>query len=340
MSKDIVILVDYNKRFFSSTTNKAGVDISLIKNLFENRGYKIVISSYNTIDYCDKNLFKKYVLYPSSEDEGLFYKDYIEDVLLMLKESGAILLPEFKYFRAHHNKSCMEMLRKHLDIDELLNIETGVYGTIEEYRENNKIKEPIVIKAASGAGSRFVFKSDDIKQTEKIIKQISKASYSGINGIKDLIAPFFYSGYKPVSRYRKKFIIQKFIPNLMNDWKILVFGNKYYIMKRDNRENDFRASGSGVFSWPEENVDNLLWFAKNIFEKLDVPFLSLDVAFDGKQYYALEFQFTYFGPICLQRSKCFFSHDNHHWVKTVEQPLLEREIVNSVDDYIKSKDET
>jgi len=49
--------------------------------------------------------------------------------------------------------------------------------------------------------------------------------------------------------HRSKFIVQEFIPDLSNDWKVLVFWDKYYVLRRKNRPNDFRASGSGLFSF-------------------------------------------------------------------------------------------
>ena len=53
-----------------------------------------------------------YVVYQSSEDRGLFYKDYIEDLILALEMRGAILVPDFFAFRSHHNKVFQEQIRQ------------------------------------------------------------------------------------------------------------------------------------------------------------------------------------------------------------------------------------
>jgi len=59
-------------------------------------------------------------------------------------------------------------------------------------------------------------------------------------------------GYVKRSLHRRKFVVQNFIGGLTHDYKVLAYGKKYYVVRRDNRPGDFRASGSGLLSWPEE----------------------------------------------------------------------------------------
>ncbi len=102
---------------------------------------------------------------------------------------------------------------------------------------------------------------------------------------------------KKESRFQKKFIVQDLVPNLRNDWKVLVFADRYCILRRDNRPDDFRASGSGLFV-PDKKADfpkHMLNYIKDIFNRTDVPNLSIDFAYDGTQGYILEIQAIYFG---------------------------------------------
>lgn len=77
----------------------------------------------------------------------------------------------------------------------------------------------------------------------KKVKLISRTKYL-LQVIKDNLRPLKHQGYTVNSLYRNKFILQSFIPDLANDWKKVIFGDKYYVLTRHVKKNDFRASGS------------------------------------------------------------------------------------------------
>ena len=79
------------------------------------------------------------------------------------------------------------------------------------------------------------------------------------------------------SYHRKKFIIQSFVPDLKDDWKVLVYNEKYYVLNRKIRKNDFRASGSNIFDFEKDPPEGLLEFSKNLYEEFDVPYASFDI---------------------------------------------------------------
>jgi hypothetical protein len=134
MNKDILLLLDYRDQFYFSTRHRgASVDVERLKKYFSDYGFNLVTKHFYEIDLRKEDYKNKWVLYQSSEDPGLYYKDYIEDILLGLKTQGAQLIPDFKYFRAHHNKVFMEILRDVLNIREIQNIRSRSFGTYEEY---------------------------------------------------------------------------------------------------------------------------------------------------------------------------------------------------------------
>ena len=69
---------------------------------------------------------------------------------------------------------------------------------------------------------------------------LTSVSKDIFNELWDWGRSFKHKAYIRDSKYRKKFIVQNFIEDLSNDWKILVFGKKYYILCRETRKNDFR----------------------------------------------------------------------------------------------------
>lgn len=173
----------------------------------------------------------------------------------------------------------------------------------------------------------------------RYVKKISKTASVGVQ-LKEKVRTKKHSGYKPESLNQKKFIVQPFIPGLKNDWKILVFGNHYYILKRGIRSGDFRASGSGEnykagieAEFPEAQFDHL----KQIYQKLDVPLLSMDYAFDGEKGYLLEFQAVYFGTATHTFCDHYFIKKENGWIHEPKTYSQEEEFVYGITHYLKKQ---
>ena len=141
----------------------------------------------------------------------------------------------------------------------------------------------------------------------------------------------------PYSNYRKKFVIQNFIPGLSGDYKVLVFGDKYYALSRQNRDNDFRASGGGRLNFDPDLPDGIFDFAKTVFDALEVPILSLDIAYDGRRFYLIEFQCLNFGTATLEYSTHFYRLEEGSWVRHDETSILEKEFITSLKMFIKNR---
>jgi len=331
----LLILVDYKNHFYSSTIkNKYSLDLQILINKFRELNFCTEVKKFNEIDFRQKPDYK-YAIYQSSEDRNLHYKEYIEDILLGLKLLNVTLIPRFELFRAHHNKVFMEILR-HISRNECVNsIVSNHYGTYEDLINVNKpIEVPFVIKTSAGTGSKSIELAYNNSELLSKAKTISK-TYQITDYIKEKIKSFLRPAYIPSSMHRRKFIVQKFIPELAFDFKVLVYYDKYYVLKRYNRKNDFRASGSGLFEWPFEPSYRLLDFARSIFEYFNVPIISLDIAFDGSNYFLIEFQFLMFGPYTIEKSRYYFKKINNNWERIEGHSSLENEFVDSISKYIK-----
>jgi glutathione synthase/RimK-type ligase-like ATP-grasp enzyme len=335
--KTILLLTDYRNTFYSTTRPKeTGMDINILKDKFNEKGYHLIVKGFCEIDFANPLNEAKYVLYQSSEDRDLFYKSFIEDIILGLQLKGATLIPDFYKFRAHHNKVFMEILRQLNSSDQVKSCNAKAYGTYEEFLTNNINSENgLVIKAASGTGSRGVRLAKNKDAALKIAKSISR-SFNLQDFSKNLIKTIIRPYHKKQSNNRKKFIAQEFIPGLTNDYKILVFNDKYYVLYRRNRKNDFRASGGGLFEWKENIPSALLDFAKHVYQSFDVPFISMDIAFTQERCYLIEFQFLMFGPYTLEKSAFYFKWENDKWNIIREKSDLENEFSSSVVMYIEN----
>jgi len=309
------------------------MDISVLAtNLYE-LGYEIEVKNFTEIRFRETDYTGVFVLYTSQEDPDLRYKNFIEDILLGLEQKGAIILPEFKYFRAHHNKVFMEILRDLSPLKNIQNITSRYFGTLEEYQEyGDDIALPAVIKPAAGAVSRGVSLLT-LKNRILTVRKIS-ASFVLLDAIKNLAKWILRHPRPPRSLHRNKFVVQSFVNGLTGDYKVLVYGKNYYLLRRMNRKNDFRASGSGLFSWPEEENIGCLDFAKTIFDSMDVPFLSLDIGEKDDEFFLIEFQVVMFGTLTLEKAPFFWKKGSTGWEKIRENVVLEKEFALAIHDYL------
>lgn len=341
--KKIYLLLDYRDTFgskYGAIPYRSGMDKELLKTYFNEKGYNIEYLSFSDIDFRVMNFNNQYVLYTSSEDKNYkynHYKSYIEDICYALQLHGAILIPEYKYLRAHSNKVFMELLRDLSNLQSIKNIKSYHFGSLEEFKKKEQMFESKqVIKGAEGSMSQSVSLANNQNQLMKQSRKISR-SKDIFNELWDRGRSFKHKGYIRDSKYRKKFIIQNFIEGLSNDWKILVFGKKYYISCRETRKNDFRASGSGKVIFREDIPEGILDFAKNAYHCFNVPNISIDVAFDGKEFYLIEFQALYFGSQVVEHSPFYFTKENSRWIIHKGKSILEKEYVNSIDLYIRNR---
>ena len=142
----------------------------------------------------------------------------------------------------------MEILRKVKTSIDYQIAGSRFFGTLEEISDAYKNKEialPCVIKASSGSMSKRVWLARNEKDLFKFTKKVNQNRDKAYE-LKDKLRELKYNGYKKESIYQSKFIVQPFVPDLKYDWKILIYGNQYYALKRHIKKNDFRASGSHV----------------------------------------------------------------------------------------------
>jgi len=335
--KKIYLLTNYRGAFgnkYKAAFYASGMDKIMLTDNFKKEGFKTVFLSPSEIDFRDNKLKNSTILYTTTEDNKEYYKLFIEDIVLGLECVGAKVIPGYIHLKSHHNKVFMEILRDIQGFEALNNIETQKFGTLEEFKKHfEKTEKNVVVKKASGASSMGVFLAKGHKDLLKKVKKASK-TYHPLMDIKEELRKLKHKNYIPVSRHRNKFIVQNFIPNLTNDWKVLIYLDKYYIFERPVRANDFRASGSGknryLYGEKANIPEGIFDYAKSIYDKFNIPMLSLDIAFANNQFYTLEFQFTGFGTVGQQLSDNYYSLENGEWKPIYEKIDLEKVYVDSV----------
>lgn len=333
--KHLVALCDYHGRFGSryfSKPYRSGMDKQLLAQAFMQYGV--------SVDFCPMadpylmdNLKEKYFIYTSQEDPGYLYKSFIEDVVFGLELAGAYPIPDFKYLKANNNKVFMEMLRK-LMLPEKYQIKSRWIGAAEEaFVSQDQVKIPIVIKDSEGAGSKGVSLANSNRSLKRKLLRSSRSRFLTFE-VRDCLRSLRHKGYTRESLNRRKHLLQEFIPGMNNDWKVLVYGDKYYVLKRQNRPRDFRASGSGLFSYEDSVNPVLLDAAKEVKGYFNVPHISLDLAISDNHVILIEFQFVYFGTSTLEKSPYYYTKSSGAWQKIVGKSILEDVYAKAVVDYL------
>ncbi|MBR0439550.1 MAG: hypothetical protein IJK27_02160 [Bacilli bacterium] len=336
---EIFILTDYKGRFGSKhndTPYRSGFNLKLFEDAFSKLGIIAHYIPFSEVSFrdCWRN---KIVLYTSSEDNDYLYKSYIEDVILNLELLGAIVIPQYKYLRCNNNKVFMEMQRYALLDNDSLN--SLYFGTLEEVKSailKERISFPCVFKTSEGACSDGVMKAESPTELIKCVKE-KCASKNFKYDIRDLIRSKRHQGYIKESKYRKKFIVQPMVEGLENDWKLLIFGNKFFPLKRCVRKNDFRASGShnNYSSGIESGIpENLMMYGYNIKNKMNVPMLSIDLAIKDNKPFMIEFQTVYFGSSTFNMTEYYYELVEGNFIEKKKDMTYEELFANCVGEYL------
>ncbi|MBO5031544.1 MAG: hypothetical protein J6D08_06625 [Lachnospiraceae bacterium] len=331
--KKIYIITDYRGLYRQGISRCRGININVIKEIFAKNGYEVALTSYSEIINGDINKIQNaYIFYTSSE--SLEYKEYIKDIMYELGKRNR-LIPGYDMLMCHEDKCYQEIYKKSRGITSL---DAECFGSVSELRQrSDTFTYPVILKKYSGAGSISVYKADNKKQLLKIARKMNRNSEYYLYYARLLVKCLkknLDSEYTKDDPYLGRILVQEFVPDLQNDWKVLIFGKKVYCLYRGIRDNDFRASGSGKFKYVKPPVQ-ILDFAMAVFEKMQVPFLSLDLCMnDKKQVYLIEFQGLHFGPYTLIHSQQYYVKEDNKWIEKIEKSDLSREYANAVVEYI------
>ena len=359
----LLILTDDNHFFSDSYKIPDGMNVDTLIKLFSAKGYDIQSYTITEIDW-SADFSDTAVLYPYSKLSGLFYKGYIEDILLRLQYKGARLLPDFLCFRAHQNKIFMELMRQDFKHQELKTINSVCFGSLQgmlNYFDTAKqtgnsslMKFPMVLKLSVGSRGRGVFK---IHSMEHLIKTVNKMTVVYLRDFQS----FFYRNIannktarvtqiiKNIARkiagaqqvryliISHKFVLQPYIADLPGDYSVWVLGRKFYVKYRSNTVSDFRFSASGISSFPELNdeVVKILDFAELAYEEINSPAVCLDIAYDGRICHLIEFQCLSFSSNHIISSNGWFIKDTQ-WSFNDGKSTLEEDFANAVDYYLRN----
>jgi len=335
--EEILLIVDSEGKFRQDIQCWDGIDLKKYISVIETNGYKIKLTNYDEIinGIGIKNIVGKKIFYTSSQK--LKYKEYMDDILFELSKDNE-LIPRYEIFKAHENKTYQELYKQRIGINSLDSYSFGCLKDICKYEHN--IKFPVVLKLLTGAGGAGVTLAKNFTELETKIKNNTEEKFNLSFEVKKLLKKYvfkkrYHEGFYGIDKNIGRYMLQEFVPNLNEDWKVLVFGEKYYVLNRKTRENDFRASGSGKLSYLEAPLE-VLKFAKECFTKLNIPVASFDVCIDSNQKcYLVEYQGLHFGPYTLMYSNWYYENKNDIFIKKEGKSDLAKEYAGAHINFLK-----
>ncbi|ARX09381.1 TPA: hypothetical protein SMV75_001918 [Proteus mirabilis] len=334
----LFIITNYKNIFPQKTHETNGLDLKKINRDLESHNIKSKI--YCLDDLTDAILENRiiiegnYFLFCSSQIEE--YKNTIIDIAYEIMQRKGILIPKIDFYISHENKYFQELYKNRYQIK---TPKSKILST-SELPSLEGIKLPCVVKKYSGFGSRGIDLAQNTTELKvSILKKMN--SYWLLNtDIYESIKRLIKAKIKFKNLYPKKFgrvVLQELIPNLAYDWKILVFDDYVFALKRYTRKNDFKASGSGLFDFNATPSDSLIKFSVETRIKLDTPFISLDIAEDeNNEFSIIEYQAIHFGLTTALKCHQYYFYNNGTPKKIPEridsiESLFSKSIVNFIE---------
>lgn len=278
--------------------------------------HKLGSFSERWIEYCKKNAISYKIVnaYDSNIIEQVKgcdvfmwhhhhadFKDVLtaKKILFALEHAGIKVFPDFKTGWHFDDKVAQKYL--------LEAIEAPVVPSFVFYEKQKALDwaestdYPKVFKLKGGAGSSNV---KLVKNKKQCVRLINKAFGSGFAqndylyefkdrikkykagkmSAKQILSPLyrlvFPRAFDKMSHKEKGYVyFQEFIPNNDSDTRIVIVGNYAVAEKRFVRKGDFRASGSGEFSYDNINL-KAIGLAFEISKRLKVQCVAFDFVFD------------------------------------------------------------
>ncbi len=301
---------------------------------------------FRQIPYEAINLKDALIFYTFSQKEHL--REFIKDNVYNLSKSNTVI-PSYDMLLCHENKGYQEILKNELGLSDMQTLYLSSRKDINEF----EIEFPIVLKTVTGSNGKGVFLVRDKAELSAKIKNLTK-SIGFLTHLDLMRRAFFrmkkkhigydkYDNFEDLRNYKDylshdlRFILQPFIQGLSFDYRVIIFGNHYYVSKRMIPTGDFKASGAKLFTFESNTSDELLSYTRNIYRKLDTPFLSLDIGESEGKFYLFEFQALHFGVNAVVRNKGYYLEEDKGWRFVSEKIPVEQEIADGLMFYLKNR---
>jgi len=220
------------------------------------------------------------------------YKDllFANQLLFAMQQAGKIVYPDFNSNWHFDDKVGQKYLLEAMDAPLVKSY--VFYDKVEALNWAKETSYPKVFKLRCGAASTNVKLVHSYDECKKYINKAFGKGYppfdasSGYKLRKKSVLSYLYNTFFPPQNYKyikdeKGYVyFQDFMAGNTHDTRVIVIDGKYACAeKRFNRKGDFRASGSGSFSY--EDIDaNVVKVAFEVAKALRLQSVAFDFVYD------------------------------------------------------------
>ena len=226
------------------------------------------------------------------------YKDFLfakQLIYIVEKKLGKITYPNFDTCWHYDDKIGQKYL---LEAISAPTIPTHIFYERQEALEwIEHTTFPKVFKLRSGSGSKNVKLVENARQAKELVKKAFSCGFQKNSHLKRIgqrwlqfrkgkcTLKWFIKGIVTLYSYNDRFnkeeigyvYFQDFIPNNNYDIRVFVVSDKAFAIKRMNRKNDFRASGSSILIYDKNQIDECcIRIAFDTTRKLNMQSVAFD----------------------------------------------------------------
>jgi len=346
LKKNHLILLTGNRDFFGQTRKPwVSMQVPRLVEHARQQGVSVDTYSYHQAINQVRDIRHTAIFYSFSQISNT--RHYLKDLIYYLDNGSNLVVPAFDLLMCHEDKGFQELYKRRLGLQGLA---TLFFSSPEELRDYD-LTFPVVVKEAAGTNGKQVHLIRSRPELERLVRGFSAiplldridlirrkhfrrrkhyAEYPNYDNRTD------YHQYIPYVTRDRSFIVQEFVPGLTFDYRVLILYDRFYMMKRGMRPNDFRGSGTKMHDFNYQVDPQLFNFAAEIHRRCDTPFLSLDIGFKDGRYYLFEFQALHFGLGVYAKQQGYFSRRKGEYVHTICPPDLERDIMGGLIKYLRA----
>ena len=319
MRNNRILVITGDRKFFGQTRKPwVSIDVDLLCQSLKKQDFEPEVVSYHDIINGKKRPQHTLIFYSFSQRANV--RQFIIDMVRYLDDGTNLLVPSYDLLRCHENKGFQELFKKRYGISTL----PAYYFSHPDQLADYDLNYPLVLKSPDGSNGKQVFLVRnkarllkiwhdhfsaldlgtrlDLWRRRHFRREKKYREYPNYSNAAD------YEQYRHYIVREQNFVLQQYVPNLKYDYRVLAMYDKYFVIRRMNRDNDFRASGAKKFVMNFDANPAMLDYAREIHEKAGSPYLSMDICESDSGFDLLEFQAIHFGINVIVKNKGYYPY--------------------------------